>query len=117
MARLQILELPEGVDDNRPPFVLVIDQYTAQRYVLGPDQPEPVDQFEHVAEKIGARAILAFEETIDIPANEITLSDAADGNVVRIRVEPDLEGFTEKVMAEVAKAQVEAIDAVRQARL
>lgn len=119
MARLQILELPEGSGDDRPPFVLVIDEYTPQRYVLGPDQPEPVDQFEHVAEKIGARAILAFEETIDIPANDLTLThiqEAADGNVVRLRVEPDLEGFTEKVWTEAAKLQADVIDAVRQAR-
>ncbi|MGW0780331.1 hypothetical protein [Streptomyces sp. NPDC002913] len=119
MARLQILELPDGVGDDRPPFVLVIDQYAPQRYILGPDRPEPVDQFEGVAEKIGARAVLVFEENVDIPANDLTLThvqEAADGNVIRLRVEPDLDGFTEKVMAEAAKAQAETIDALRQAR-
>jgi hypothetical protein len=70
MARLQILELPEGSGDDRPPFVLVVDEYEPQRYILGADQPEPVDQFERIAEKIGARAVLVFEETIDIPAND-----------------------------------------------
>ncbi|GAP46881.1 hypothetical protein [Streptomyces azureus] len=70
MARLQILELPEGAGDERPPFVLVVDQYEPQRYILGPDQPEPVDQFAGIAERIGARAVLVFEETIDIPAND-----------------------------------------------
>jgi hypothetical protein len=74
MARLQILELPEGSGDDRPPFVLVVDQYEPQRYVLGPDQsqPEPVDLFAGIAEKIGARAVLVFEEKIDIPANDTT---------------------------------------------
>jgi hypothetical protein len=113
MARLQILELPEGAGDDRPPFVLVVDQYQPQRYILGSDQPEPVDQFAGIAEKIGARAVLVFEETIDIPANEVTLTEAADGNVLRIRVEPDLEGFHEQVMDAVAKAQADARAAVR----
>lgn len=116
MARLQILELPEGADDDRPPFVLVIDEYKPQRYIMGPDQPEPVDEFERVAKKIGARAILVFQETIDIPANEITLSDATDGNVVRIRVEPDLTEFREQVWTEAAKAQADMVDALRQVR-
>lgn len=71
MARLQILELPEGASDDRPPFVLVVDQYEPQRYILGFDQPEPVDQFAGIAEQIGARAVLVFEETIDIPANDL----------------------------------------------
>ncbi|MFI2354673.1 hypothetical protein ACH5AG_08300 [Streptomyces anulatus] len=70
MARLQILELPEGTGDDRPPFILVIDEYTPQRYILGPDQPEPISEFDGIAEKIGARAVLVFEDTIDIPAND-----------------------------------------------
>lgn len=74
MARLQILELPEGSDDDRQPFVLVVDEYQPQRYILGPDQtqPEPVDLFAGIAEKIGARAVLVFEETVEIPANDTT---------------------------------------------
>ncbi|MEU1434055.1 hypothetical protein ABZ438_08140 [Streptomyces sp. NPDC005786] len=106
MARLQILELPEGSGDDRPPFVLVIDEWTNPFHGLPNEW----------AEKIGAQGVLVFEETIDIPANEITLSDATDGNVVRIRVEPDLEGFTDTVLAEVAKAQADAVYAAQQAR-
>lgn len=68
MARLQILELPEGGGDERPPFVLVIDQYEPPPYPGEPEQ-SPLDG---VAEKIGARAVLAFEDTIDIPANDTT---------------------------------------------
>ncbi|MEU2566614.1 MULTISPECIES: hypothetical protein [Streptomyces] len=71
MARLQILQLPEGVDDNRPPFVLVVDQYVERRYITGLDQPEPVSEFDGIAERIGARAVLVFEgETVEIPAND-----------------------------------------------
>jgi len=36
------------------------------------------------------------------------VQEAADGNVVRLRVEPDLTGFHETVMAEVAKARADA---------
>ncbi|MFC8986024.1 hypothetical protein [Streptomyces sp. NPDC057115] len=72
MARLQILELPEGTGDDRPPFILVVDQYVARRYVVGVGQSEqPIDEFDGIAEKIGARAVLAFEDTIDIPANDL----------------------------------------------
>lgn len=71
MARLQILELPEGSSDDRPPFVLVVDQYVARHYITGLDQPEPVSEFDGITEKVGARAVLVFEETVDIPANEV----------------------------------------------
>lgn len=68
MARLQILELPEGAGDDRPPFVLVVDQYQPLRYVRGMDQGEPevVNEFEGVAEKIGASTVLVFAETVEI---------------------------------------------------
>ena len=69
MARLQILELPEGSNDDRPPFILVVDQVPTdearfdaiRRGLLG-----------DLAERIGARAVLIFEETIDIPANDVS---------------------------------------------
>lgn len=102
MARLQILELPEGAGDDRPPFILVISE--------APTGPDGLPLISHrdrrdTADLIGARAVLVFEDTIDIPANEITLSDATDGNIVRIRVEPDLEGFRERVEEEALYAQ------------
>lgn len=69
MARLQILELPGGSGDDRPPFILVVDQvprddaeFDALRRDLSDD----------VAQRIGARAVLAFETAIDIPANDTT---------------------------------------------
>jgi hypothetical protein len=71
MARLQILQLPEGAGDDRPPFILVIDQYQPLRYVMAPGMDEQVvDEFEGLAEEIGARGVLVFRETVEIPANE-----------------------------------------------
>lgn len=110
MARLQILELPEGSGDDRPPFVLVVDEYVPQRYVLGPDQPEPVDQFERITEKIGARAVLVFEETIDIPGNDVPVDP--DGYPLKFRIEPDFETFREQVQDEIRKTQAELRQAV-----
>jgi hypothetical protein len=107
MARLQILELPEGADDDRPPFVLVVDQVSADEPAFDALRRDLGDHGDLLV-RIGARAVLVFEETIDIPANEITLTEAAEGNVVRLRVEPDLTGFREQVMAEVARAQADA---------
>lgn len=73
MARLQILELPEGVADDRPPFVLVVDECVPQRYVIaGGDELKTHDPFNGVAEKIGARAVIVFEETVKIPANDVS---------------------------------------------
>lgn len=68
MARLQILELPEGSNDDRPPFVLVVDQVAT-----GPDGELLIksSDFDGINERIGARAVFVFEETIDIPANDV----------------------------------------------
>lgn len=65
MARLQILELPEGAGDERPPFALVVDQVddeAADEIARWPDD---------IASRMGARQVLCFGGTIDIPANEI----------------------------------------------
>lgn len=67
MARLQILELPEGSGDDRPPFVLVVDEVTAEEAerVIGSK-----DAFDGMAKKAGARAVAVFHGmTVDIPAN------------------------------------------------
>lgn len=118
MARLQILELPEGAGDDRPPFVLVVDECQPQRIVVGIDSTWQ-DHWQQLADQVGARGVIVTPDTIDIPANDLTLThvqEAADGNVIRLRVEPDLEGFTETVMTEVAKAQAEVMDARRGVR-
>ncbi len=69
MARLQILELPESTNDDRPPFVLVVDQ--VPRDEAGFDALRR-DLSDDVAQRIGARAVLAFETTINIPTNDTT---------------------------------------------
>jgi hypothetical protein len=69
MARLQILELPEGAGDERPPFVLVVDQSAPQHYILGVDSTWQ-DHWQTLADKIGARGVIVTPDTIDIPANE-----------------------------------------------
>ncbi|MGQ4343584.1 hypothetical protein [Streptomyces sp. SAS_275] len=81
MARLQILELPEGANDERAPFVLVVDQM--------PDDDAAFDQFrrdlsEDVATRIGARAVLAFQGSVEIPANDTTAYLAADQAQTRV---------------------------------
>ncbi|MFJ4637596.1 hypothetical protein ACIP69_18480 [Streptomyces hygroscopicus] len=110
MARLQILELPEGAGDDRPPFVLVVDQVPVDEpgfEALRRDLNEG-----DVAARIGARAVLVFEETIDIPANEVPVDP--DGYPLKIRIEGDFQQFHEQVREEVAKAQAEVADALRQ---
>lgn len=71
MARLQILELPEGPDDSRPPFVLVVDQCEPQRLVIGMDQ-QWRDPWQMVADQVGARGVIVTPETVEIPANDVT---------------------------------------------
>ncbi|MFF7147475.1 hypothetical protein ACFZAO_05300 [Streptomyces griseoaurantiacus] len=70
MARLQILELPEGSGDDRPPFVLVVDQMPADESGFEALRRDLADG--NLAERIGARAVLVFEEAVDIPANDMS---------------------------------------------
>jgi hypothetical protein len=67
VARLQILELPEGSGDDRPPFILVVDQMPANEAAF---EALCRDLGTAMAQQIGARAVLVFETTIDIPAND-----------------------------------------------
>jgi hypothetical protein len=85
MARLQILELPEGAGDNRPPFVLVVDQMPANDAAF---DALCCDLGAATAEQIGARAVLVFETTIEIPANDTTayLRDSEAEDQVETRI-------------------------------
>ena len=67
MARLQILQLPEGAGDRRPPFILVIDEAAT-----GPDGGLLIKaaDFIETREATNARDVFIFEETVTIPANE-----------------------------------------------
>lgn len=98
MPRLQILELPEGVDDDRPPFVLVVDQWENPFHGLA-------NQW---AAKLGARAALVHEGTLELPANEVPV--APDGYPLKLRVEGDFEEFRAQVQDEIRKARAEMGD-------
>lgn len=87
MARLQILELPEGTGDDRPPFVLVVDQIPATDAAF---EALCGSLGAATAEQIGARAVLVFETTIDIPANDVPV-DANGNPLFRAQVEEQIE--------------------------
>lgn len=72
MARLQILELPEGADDSRPPYVLVVDECAPQRVIIGMDHGPVRDYWHDVAERLGARGAIVTAETVEIPANDVS---------------------------------------------
>ncbi|MET8694702.1 hypothetical protein ABZV65_19415 [Streptomyces bauhiniae] len=104
MARLQILQLPEGPGDDRPPFALVIDQArltdfypsTEGKSVLqvAQERLSTEDPLDGMADRLGARAVLVFEDTISIPANDtsgyLNSRQAADA-MVRVQIEGDAE--------------------------
>ncbi|MFE5658362.1 hypothetical protein ACFQ9H_19495 [Streptomyces sp. NPDC056517] len=70
--RLQILELPEGVGDDRAPFVLVVDESVPQRFIVGMDYGSAGDYWQVVADRIGARGVIVTPETVEIPANDVS---------------------------------------------
>lgn len=80
MARLQILELPEGSNDDQPPFVLVVDQVPRDEAAFEALRRDLNDG--DLAQRIGARAVLVFETTINIQqvAEEV---GSTLGNVTR----------------------------------
>jgi hypothetical protein len=99
VARLQILELPEGANDDRPPFVLVIDQ-------VDDDLAEDIISWpEDIATRIGARQVLCFPGTIDIPANDTTAYLNESG---QRWTRPD--ELRAQIQEEIAKAQAELTD-------
>ncbi|MYY79775.1 MULTISPECIES: hypothetical protein [unclassified Streptomyces] len=108
MARIQILELPmvHVGDFSETPFLLIIDQVddeTAADIARWPDD---------IATRTGARHVLCFRETVDIPANDMPVDP--DGYPDKFRIEPDFETFREQVHEEIAKAQAELARALRE---
>lgn len=69
MARLQILELPEGSGDDRPPFVLVVDEVS---YPTVEAHLTAEAWWQNLAQQIGARGCIVTDDSIDIPANDTT---------------------------------------------
>ncbi|MEV7975436.1 hypothetical protein [Streptomyces sp. NPDC086519] len=71
MARLQILELPEGSGDDRPPYLLIVDQVPRDEPAFEALRRDLADG--DITARTGARAVLCFETTVDIPANDAPL--------------------------------------------
>ncbi|MCX5407500.1 hypothetical protein OHA37_27005 [Streptomyces sp. NBC_00335] len=100
MARIQILELPSGVDEERPPFILVVDQWEA----IDVDAYQVITSYwDAFGEKIGARGVLFAECTVGIPANEALIGP--DGYPLRFQVEGDFTRFREQVEEQALYAQ------------
>lgn len=93
MARIQILNLPgEG-----NPFAIIVDQ--------------AADDFDSVMklpanthELLGARAVLVFDGTVDIPDDDQSSTDTVDGGTVSVKVIPDLSAFAPAVEAAIDDA-------------
>ncbi|WP_435279355.1 hypothetical protein [Streptomyces sp. 1222.5] len=87
MARLQILQLPEGAGDDRPPFILVIDDISdseTERFLASREATDGI------AKKIGAQAVVAFHGmTCDIPYDGA--ARGGQGSEVIERLKTDLE--------------------------
>ena len=116
MARLQILQLPEGASDERAPFVLVIDQADEVfRLAMAPTAVTMREAQSSIAEAIGARSVLVFPGTVEIPANDIPVGP--EGYPVRLRVEGDFEQFRDQAAAELGavRSEVDHMDAVTDA--
>lgn len=101
MARIQILELPteHHGDDMVTPYLLIIDQ-------VGDDMADEIARWpDDIAKRTGARHVLCFAETVEIPANETSV--APDGDLLKIRIEGDSEQFRAQVQDEVRRAQAD----------
>lgn len=69
MARLQILQLPEGAGDERPPWLLIVDELPTGDAQLDMLRRDLADN--DITARIGARGALCFESTVNIPANNV----------------------------------------------
>ncbi|MEU2780545.1 hypothetical protein [Streptomyces sp. NPDC007110] len=100
MPRIQILPLPEGASDERPPFALVIDQadetiLQSLAYGIAYDSDSGGRPLrDALKDELGARGILCFTETIEIPANDVT---AYATPTAIVHVEGDTTGLAERV--------------------
>ncbi|MDX5569245.1 hypothetical protein PYK79_46435 [Streptomyces sp. ID05-04B] len=104
MARIQILELPteHHGDDMTTPFVLVIDQAPRDESISQAFR-EDLELSGKLAERLGARTVLCFEDTIEIPANEVPVDE--NGVPIRFAVEGDYTRFREQLDLEIRTAQ------------
>lgn len=91
MARLQILELPteHHGDDMTTPYLLILDQADDQLTEDTTNWPEDM------VKRTGARAILCFHSTIEIPANGTVAN--SDSHTVIVKAEGDSTTVREQV--------------------
>lgn len=99
MARIQILELPVAHvgEASETPFILIIDQVddeTAADIARWPD---------NIASRTGARHVLCFSETVDIPANQAR-PDADGQPPLGVHIEGEFERFRGDFQEEIRKA-------------
>ncbi|WP_326728983.1 hypothetical protein [Streptomyces phaeochromogenes] len=92
MPRIQILQLPEGAGDERPPFILVIDQAPRDE-ALSLSFQQDLEQVNNLAERTGARAVVCFEDTIEIPSNDTSAYALGSVNEVHLDVQGDFPKF------------------------
>lgn len=114
MARLQILELPEGSSDDRPPFVLVVDQVPRNGLASNALRRDLADN--DIATRTGARAVLVFEDTIDIPANDVAVDQNGQPLFHVAHIEGDTERIRTLVQDEIRRTQGKITDALRGVR-
>ena len=107
MARLQILELPEGAGDDRAPFVLVVDESshpTVEAYQAAEGW------WQQLARQIGARGCVVTDDTIVIPANDVPLDENGQPLFLKVHAEGEFEKFREQVQDEIRTAQDQILD-------
>ncbi|MFJ3794950.1 hypothetical protein ACIPSJ_01540 [Streptomyces sp. NPDC090088] len=103
MPRLQILELPteHHGDDMSTPYLLVVDE--------APHDPAARAAFlqdlkDHdLVARTGARAVLCFESTMELPANQVVAGEQA--YPVAFQVLPDFTEFRAQVASELQTTQ------------
>ncbi|MEU9149198.1 hypothetical protein AB0D59_01260 [Streptomyces sp. NPDC048417] len=111
MPRLQILELPaeHHGDDMTTPYLLIIDEapydgaaFDALRADLANDE---------LVARTGARAILCFEDTMELPANQVVAGEQT--YPVTFQVLPDFTEFRAQVASELQSTQQRLTEFVR----
>jgi hypothetical protein len=96
MARLQILQLPEGASDERPPFALVIDQIGSAE-AAEQVRNDLLTAAEHRAiVDLGRPAVLTFADTINIPANEVATQAEAPSRLGELAVRDEIRRLTDE---------------------
>ncbi|MEU4169456.1 hypothetical protein AB0F46_21595 [Streptomyces sp. NPDC026665] len=110
MPRIQILPLPEGIDDKRPPFAIVIDQAPTDGSLAAAFHDD-LEWNSKLAELLGARAVLCFEDTIEIPANAVPLDD--DGRPLFLHPESNAPSVRDQIEQEVNRYQDSAAQTAR----